>query len=215
MPKTGKADGRRVVKARVPRMRTAFFSREIPANLSAFSCRDRVIVERQMDKHVFDSRLVLGVSCRCRWGYPQTIACRPLYKQRPFPTLFWLTCPYLSHLCGTIESCGGVHDMEEYLAKREKSYNDYNRSYALMRLSLLSIAEKRVLRRYMPKLWHVLIRTGIGGIAMSEKPTVKCLHLQTAAYLSLPGHPGGGWLSERIGQFNCDNRQCHIYPRKY
>lgn len=211
MPKTGKADGRRVVKARVPRMRTAIFRRGIPSNLSAFSCRDRVIVERQMDNRVFDPRLVLGVSSRCRWGIPQTIACRPFYKRRPFPTLFWLTCPYLSQICGTIESSGGVRDLEKYLAERKKSYNDYNRLYALMRLALLSEAEKRVLKMYLPKLWRVISRSGIGGIAMGEKPTVKCLHLQTATYLSLPGHPGGAWFNKRLGKFDCDNWQCRIY----
>ena len=69
-------------------------------DLSAFSYRDQKIVERQMDKRVFDPRLVMGVSCRCRLGYPQAVVCRPFFKSRPFPTLFWLTCPYLSYACG-------------------------------------------------------------------------------------------------------------------
>ena len=180
-------------------------------DLSAFSYRDQTIVERQMDKRVFDARLVKGVSCRCRFGYPQTVACRPFFKSRPFPTLFWLTCPYLYYVCGTIESTGGVHELENWLDGRQKSYNVYNHAYALARQSLLNENEKRYLKLYMPKIWRVISQSGIGGIRRGEKPTVKCLHLQTAAFLSLRGHPGAEWLKRHLGKLQCENGQCSLF----
>ncbi len=189
-------------------MRAINFGREIRVNLSAFSFRDRIIVQRQMDKHVFDDRLVRGVSCRCRFGYPQVVVCHPFCMNRPFPTLFWLTCPYLTYICGMIESQGGVKDLENYLAERDVFYNVYNLTYARMRQTLLSECEKKVLKLYHPKIWLVIAQSGIGGIRRGKRPTAKCLHLQTAAFLSLHGHPGLEWFNSHIIRYECDNALC-------
>ncbi len=183
-------------------------SRGVLWNLSAFSCRDRRVVSAQMEKRLFDERLVAAVSCRCVYGFPQAVVCRPVWRGAPFPTTFWLTCPYLSRLCGTLESSGGVGRLEAVLATRAPEYRKYSSLYVTARLSLLSFAERKFLRAYRPKVWKALCSTGIGGIRRGPKTTAKCLHLQTAACLSLRGHPGEPWLREQIGTFSCKDRSC-------
>ncbi len=187
-------------------------SREILPGLSFFSLKDSFVVEKQMQRRNFQSSLVCGVAARCAWGAPQVLLCRPLYKEKPFPTQLWLTCPYLSYLCGTHESQGGVHELEEYLCNFIAEYRNYNTKYSLMRISLLSIPERKFLRRGNPKIWNVLRSTGIGGIHVGRRPTVKCLHLQTAACLALPGHPAQRWVKERFNGFCCKNAQCLKTP---
>ncbi len=186
--------------------------REILPGLSFFSLKDSSIAEKQMLRRNFQSALVCGVAARCVWGAPQVLLCRPLYKGRPFPTQLWLTCPHLAHLCGTLESQGGVHGLEEYLRDFATEYRNYNMKYSLMRISLLSVPERKFLCRENPKIWHVLRSTGIGGIRAGHNLTVKCLHLQMAACLALPGHPAQKWLQEKITEFCCENAQCLKTP---
>ncbi len=193
-------------------MRALNALREVRLGLSHFSLRDRAVTESQMRRRVFQSELVMGVAARCAWGAPQVLLCRPLHRGRPFPTLFWLTCPHLSYLCGTLESRGGVHSLEEYLGTREAEYRDYNSAYALARIAMLSEPERKFLRRYNPKMWNVMRSTGIGGIRMTHQISVKCLHLQTAACLGLAGHPAKPWLKERFGEFCCKEGRC-LSPR--
>lgn len=175
---------------------------------SAFSYKDLRIVEKQLMHHNFEPNLVECVSCRCQWGYPQALMCRPHYKNRPFPTLFWLTCPYLSKVCGALESDGGVQAMEHFLSMHAASYKIFNRAYALLRLRVLGKTEQFFLRAYRPKLWNVLALTGIGGMRSAASPSVKCLHLQTATILSMKWHPAERWLRKKLGKCCCENGQC-------
>ncbi len=187
-------------------------SREILPGLSFFSLKDSLIVEKQMLRRNFESAIVCGVAVRCVWGMPQVLLCRPLHKGKPFPTQLWLTCPYLSYLCGSLESQGEIQKLEEYLRDFVPEYRSYNVKYSLLRISLLSIPERKFLRSRNPKIWDVLRSTGIGGIHARCKPTVKCLHLQTAAYLALPGHPAQKWLKNKFTEMCCTNAQCLKMP---
>ncbi len=189
-------------------MKSRFSSRGVLKDLSAFSYKDRRVVAAQMEKRLFDERRVAAVSRRCVWGFPQAVMCGPLLRGAPFPTTFWLTCPYLARRCGTLESEGGVVALEAALAGREKEYREYSFFYALARLSLLSETETFFLRAYRPKILNVLRSTGVGGIRRSGTTTVKCLHLQTAACLSLAPHPGEAWLRSRLEPFCCKNAFC-------
>ena len=174
-------------------------------SLSAFSYRDSAVVKRQMSHRVFDERIVSCVSRRCRWGCPQVIMCKPYVAGMPFPTLFWLTCPYLSRICGAVETDGGVGDLEDYILPYLDEYKRYNTIYALVRLSVLNRTERSFLHYYNKKVWNTLRTTGIGGIRQGKWNTVKCIHLQLATYLSLKGHPGTGWFQGNIVSFCCQD----------
>lgn len=185
--------------------------REALAGLSLFSERDRFVTARQMSWRNFDSSIVLGVAHRCRWGHPQVLACSPMRGKQPFPTTFWLSCPYLTYSVSRLESEGGVHDLENFLEQHSGEYRDYNVAYSLVRISLMAPMAREYLRRSNPKLWRVLRTTGIGGIRRCGEVTAKCLHLQLGTALALPGHPAMKWFKERLNPFSCNDGACNKY----
>ncbi|EEX48409.1 MULTISPECIES: DUF501 domain-containing protein [Jonquetella] len=156
----------------------------------------------------FNERALIGVGSYCSWGYPQVIVCRPLVGARPFPTSFWLTCPWLVKQCGCLESAGGVGQLEAFLADRGAQWRDYQRRYAAFRLSLLLPHQEAFLRRFCRPLWISIAKRGVGGLRTTELPSVKCLHLQVGAWLGMGEHPAQSWLSDSIGPIDCPDRAC-------
>ena len=53
-----------------------------------------------MEGRRFDPSLVLGTGPRCRFGGVRVLVCAPLAGLRPFPTTFWLVCPWLVRRAG-------------------------------------------------------------------------------------------------------------------
>lgn len=159
----------------------------------------------QMRGRAFDLALVRGVARRCPWGKPQVIVCGPLRKGRPFPTTFWLTCPFLDRRCGQLESEGAVGELEAALAGpgAEKAWESYNERAARFRLALLSEKERKVLHTEGAAFMKNLESVGVGGIRTGSKPSVKCLHLQVATWLGFGFHPAGQWLSAKLECLDC------------
>ena len=170
---------------------------------------DLRVIERQMSERKFDSRLILGTANRCRWGYPRVIVCSPLKEdgaQRrgfvPFPTSFWLTCPWLLRLAGSVESQGGVGDLGQWIEKHAfREWLLFDLDHRLARIALLSPNRLNFLRRFKPRIFDRLRRDGVGGIRYDSHARVKCIHLQAASWLVFRRHPGEEWLKARgIGQ---------------
>lgn len=151
----------------------------------------------------FDASVALGVACRCRWGFPQVILCRPLVKGKPFPTSFWLSCPHLDQLCGQREASGGVRSLEEALEGSYGAWVGYHLRHVSLRLGLLGAVQSRFLFRHRRGLWRALQAGGVGGIRLKDRITVKCLHLQVASWLALGRHPGSQWLAREIAPLEC------------
>ena len=151
-------------------------------------------------KRRFDPSLIIGVK-KCRFNHVQVLTCRPLSKKlRPFPTTFWLTCPYLAKLAGTVEAQGGVKELENFLVNRNLNHQwrEYNFFHQLIRLKILNKNLCGFMRKYHGKIFRTLIRGGVGGIHYDfENISVKCLHLQTASFVALGHHPGGEWLKSK------------------
>ena len=148
----------------------------------------------------FDQSLIISAKC-CKLGYAKVIVCKPLSnKLRPFPTSFWLTCPHLIKLAGTIESQGGIDELETYM-KDNKLYHEwqnYNYLHQVIRLSLFDKNLRAFMRKYHNKIFRALIRSGIGGMIYGRDDiNVKCLHLQTASFLGLGFHPADKWLKAK------------------
>jgi len=186
---------------------------------------DLRVVERQMAERKFNSGLILGTANRCRFGCPRVIICSPLKGEAPFPTSFWLTCPWLSRLIGNVESHGGVSDLERWLEadkkqKKHKKNERFDVDHRLVRMALLPPSRLNFLRRFKPQIFDRLRRGGVGGIrhepdgggAGISPVRVKCIHLQVASWLALRRHPGEEWLKERgLGQ-DCSGEMksfCH------
>jgi hypothetical protein len=62
-------------------------------------------------------RGLVAVVARCPSGHPAVVATSPrLPDGSPFPTLYYLTCPKLCSLVGTLEAGGVMRGMNERLA---------------------------------------------------------------------------------------------------
>ena len=151
------------------------------------------------NKQRFDPSLIAGC-VRCRHGGIQVLVCRPFsVRLRPFPTTFWLTCPYLVRRAGMIESQGGVRELEEYMTRNNMlhEWREYNLQHQAVRFGLMGESFRRYMCRYQAKIFRSVMCSGIGGMKLGENITVKCLHLQTAAYIGLGRHPGSEWLKSK------------------
>ena len=70
-------------------------------------------------------RGLAGVPVRCSYGFPQVIRVRPLVDGKPFPTLFWLTCPYLVREVDRLEADGWIGRLERRMAECGLSAEEY------------------------------------------------------------------------------------------
>ncbi|MDO4785381.1 MAG: DUF501 domain-containing protein [Fretibacterium sp.] len=152
-------------------------------------------LERRMEGHRFDPSLILGMGRPCRFGGARVLVCAPLAGLRPFPTTFWLVCPWLLRKIGTVEAHGGVRRLEDWLTRwAPEAWRPYNRDHQLLRLKLMSPLDRELLRRFRPGVLERLRLGGVGGIRYGAEIRVKCVHLQTASWLGLSRHPGEPWL---------------------
>jgi len=137
---------------------------------------DKRIIAHQIGR---DARGVIAIPRRCAYGYPQVATVYPLLDREPFPTMYWLTCPYLHREIAALESEGMIARIEERIASDPALAEQVmraHRSYIGQRLKLLSPDDLAYLeeRRMLP----ALTQRGIGGIANFAR--IKCLHLHAA-----------------------------------
>ena len=181
-----------------------------PLFLTRLSQQDWKRLGRLMEGRRFDSSVVLGAAARCRFGQVRVLACLPLSRGlKPFPTTFWLICPWLIQRAGAAESEGGVRALESWLSERKPpEWRVYNRLSPLLRLGLLAPGFRDVLRRFHPGLFRAVRLGGVGGIRQDGELRVKCLHLQVASWLALGWHPGSEWLQDRGLAGECGGGKC-------
>lgn len=140
-----------------------------------------------------------GIGARDGAGRPRVIVNHPLQNGIPQPTTFWLVDADLSAQLSRLEYQGAVKEVEAWLAAdpaRLARYVADHRLYAAFRWSLLSESEKAQLAGTPQE--KVLRDSGIGGMGETQKPAVKCLHLQAGFALAYPRAVVGEWLSGRI-----------------
>jgi hypothetical protein len=98
--------------------------------------------------------------------------------------------------------------MEEYLGGREEEWRRYHLFHARLRLGAMPCARKSFLRLYKRREFGSLRGSGVGGIAVGKRVSVKCVHLQIASYLGAGGHPASEWLLGNIRQWECGTCSC-------
>jgi hypothetical protein len=190
--------GNRVSKVR-DTLPSIFFSR--------FKGLDSAVLDDRIGS--FSGSLIKGVAHRCSYGFPQVVLCESLRRMKPFPTTFWLVCPFLERIIGRLESDGGVQEMERASGGKRNSWRAYHLVHALLRLSLINPSQRAYLRCRRRAIFRALCERGIGGLNYSSgKIFVKCLHLQVASYLALRRHPMSEWLAGRVGEWKCRGALC-------
>lgn len=166
--------------------------------------KDLEIVRWQIGKRISG---FLRVIKRCSWGYPQVILCYPLKEGKPFPTLYWLTCPYLNKYVGELESKGTISSFLKLVKINEDFKNkleEANKSYAQQRVSLLSDYIRNFLKVRFPSYWEAIQERGVGGVMESEG--VKCLHAHVAYYLAGGKTPIGEEVLRMLPNTECLDR---------
>jgi hypothetical protein len=134
---------------------------------------DRAVVERQLGR---PPRAFRRVVVRCPFDRPAVTEQSPRDDAgEPFPTMFWLTCPYLVAAVSRLEAAGGVERWTRAAAEDPELGASLERAHS----------EQRELR---PEL-----DLGVGG-ARPEAAGLKCLHAHVAFALARPGYE----LGERI-----------------
>jgi hypothetical protein len=74
---------------------------------------DIEVITRQLGRR---PRAVRAIAARCPSGHPAVLQTNPrLSDGTPFPTLYYLTCPRLCSLVGTLEASGLMREMTERL----------------------------------------------------------------------------------------------------
>jgi hypothetical protein len=146
------------------------------------------------------------VVARCPWGYPAVVEDLPYDgRGRPFPTLFYATCPTFVAAIGALESAGGVRAMAAQLEdpaiaaglRTAIAYERRRRTALARRLDL-------------PMLdFGAALRTGIGGVV--EHLRVKCLHAHAAHALARPGYLLGEKVLSDAGELWCADRRCAAF----
>lgn len=156
---------------------------------------------------------------RCRFGLPMVIVNAPLIPRRlgfpvqpgalasrggdwsPFPTVFWLTCPYLVAAVGQLEAEGWVERLSEEFRQDEELAAELDRAhqeYAAFRRELLNRLPRDA-QAYLeqhPREARVVLHSGVGGAR--EFVTLKCLHAHLAHYLARAANPVGRLVADYL-----------------
>ena len=141
-------------------------------------------------------RGVRAIERYCSTGHPQVIRVYPLMDGRPFPTLFWLSCPALVLQISRLEHQGVIEKLEQMIESSLRfrfSYHDDHRVYIEERWAELSQRDQRWVER--EGLTSVFRERGIGGLQDWDK--VKCLHMQYAHHQARE-NVIGRWMDEHF-----------------
>lgn len=180
------------------------------SSLTRLTDLDRKILSGSNRNRRFDLSIIHAVARRCRYKHPQVLLCRPLGEEGPFPTTFWLTCPYLAKRCAELESEQQIALLEEILASRREETDKWHRAYARLRKKTLNaLSAEQLPAKQTARLYSVLDK-GAGGIDNAKNPgAAKCLHMQVAAWMGMGWHPAADWLEQRLGALcECDGEYC-------
>jgi hypothetical protein len=133
---------------------------------------DEEIVERQLGR---TPRAFRRVAVRCPFGKPAVTEQAPFDDAgRPFPTQYYVTCPFLVAAISRLEAAGGVERWT--MAARDDGE------------LAASLASAQALQREL----RPEIDAGIGG--STREGSLKCLHAHAAFALAHPGYE----LGERV-----------------
>jgi uncharacterized protein len=137
---------------------------------------DEELVARQIGR---PPRAFARVAVRCPFGRPAVTEQTPFDADgRPFPTQYYVTCPYLVAAISRLEAAGGVERWSRAAEEDE----------TLAQSLAAAQAEQRELR---PEL-----DAGIGGSRRTG--SLKCLHAHAAFALARPGYELGDRILEEL-----------------
>ena len=152
-------------------------------------------------------RAMSAVAARCPFGFPAVVEDLPYDEAgRPFPTLYYCSCPTLVAAISTLESAGGVASWSSRLAAEPelaRSAVNAARDSAARRAELVDDDALTMVDG------GASLATGVGGV--TEVRAVKCLHAHVAHALARPGYVLGDAILAEVTDPWCDDRRCAAY----
>ncbi|NLJ80170.1 MAG: DUF501 domain-containing protein [Firmicutes bacterium] len=178
------------------------------------SDQTREVIKQQLGR---EPRGLLAVSKICVYGFPQVITNRPVFAELSqieiFPTLYWLTCPYLCKEVALLETAGYIARFEDMIQEDPefaRQVEKNHRSYAQRRLTVIPDEVRRRIEEEYPERYKVLAESGVGGIRNLEG--VKCLHCHLADQLVNKENIIGEKVVELISKpLFCAEGRCRAY----
>ena len=129
------------------------------------------------------------MAARCAYGFPAVTEQAPFGPGgEPFPTTYYLTCPWLVSGIARLEAGGGVERFSRLAASDPE-----------LARSLTDADDEQ--RRLRPEL-----DVGIAGARSREN--LKCLHAHAAFALARPGYELGERVLAEAGERWCPDARC-------
>jgi hypothetical protein len=132
------------------------------------------------------------VASRCSLGLPVVLDCHPSQDGRPFPTLYYLTCPLARARVSRVEAAGGVRAFAQRL-EREPDFR------AAFEGAQAAYAQARDERLPPDDPVRARLRGGVGGAVGG----VKCLHAHYAHARAGGPNPVGEAVAAEVEPLNC------------
>jgi len=178
-----------------------------PVFWSELTESDKNVLLANSSSRKFDTDFVYEVARRCKHGFAQVLVCRPFMSEgTPFPTLFWLVCPFLDRRCAELEAEHKIPELERELEKYAEDVKQWHKEYATLRKKLTETADLSHIKN-LEAILKSFEKYGVGGINREKPCTAKCLHLQTATMLGWK-HPLRDWLLSELGETECKCGDC-------
>lgn len=147
---------------------------------------------------------VTSVAARCPYGFPAVVEDLPYDGAgRPFPTLYYCTCPTMVAAVSRLESGGGVSRWSARVAAQPelaRSAADAAADSAIRRTDLVHAYDLRMVDG------GASLTTGVGGVR--DLLAVKCLHAHIAHALAGPGYVLGEAILAEVADPWCEDRRC-------
>ncbi|MDK2885486.1 MAG: uncharacterized protein PWP54_44 [Thermosipho sp. (in: thermotogales)] len=148
----------------------------------------------------------------CIFNFPVVIESLPVKNGKPFPTIHYLTCPFLIKEISRLEEKGYIKYFEEKIQKdenfRKKVFKAHEEVIKKRNKMFNEISEIKNFQIWKEQLNKV----GTGGIRDWTK--VKCLHLHFADYLAGIDNPIGREIFNMIKNLNCDDEYCSRFKKE-
>lgn len=168
---------------------------------------DMRVIARQLGRV---PRPMSAVAVRCPHGFPAVVEMLPRDDHgRPFPTLYYLTCPTAVSAVGALETAGGVRrfqcavDADDGL---RASLAEAVRDTRARRAELAGHVSREAAAAAAGVAGAAALATGVGGVV--DPSRLKCLHAHTAHALARPGYALGEAVLAEVGELWCDDRRC-------
>ena len=145
-----------------------------------------------------------AVAARCLFGLPAVVEDLPYDAAgRPFPTLYYCTCPTLVESISAVESAGGVAAWEAAVAEDRGLAASLAATTAATRRRRRELARRTVRQ---PLDGGASLTGGIGGVRDVRR--LKCLHAHVATALARPGYALGEAIFAGVSEPWCDDCRC-------